>query len=101
MAAKRKMNVKEKRGIKSSYNSSCVARTAKGALHIAQQPSQLHLPNNLSQGFLLHSGISQGPRNLENPIPISSLLAPTLADYEKLLFYYGKQRILAVNQSFC
>ena len=66
----------------------------------SQQPSQLHLPNNLSQGFLLHSGISQGPRNLENPVPPSSLLAPSLADLEKLLFYYENGTIFSLAQDF-
>ena len=44
----------------------------------AQQARSVFLPNNLSQGILLHFGVRQCLRNLENMILIPSSLGPTL-----------------------
>ena len=52
----------------------------------AQQPSCPDYPKNLSQGFQLFSGVRLGLGILENMVSISSLLGPSLTDFEKLLF---------------
>ena len=52
----------------------------------AQQPSSPDYPKNLSQGFQLFSGVRLGLGNLENMVSISSLLGPSLTDFEKLPF---------------
>ena len=61
----------------------------------AQLTSSLHLLHNLWQMFCINSGVSQGPANMKNQVRRSGLVAPSLARYEKLLFYYEKSWILA------
>ena len=68
----------------------------------AQVTSSLLLPYNWSQAFLPVSGISQGTRNLENPVSISSYLGPSLV-LVHLHFFKRKTEItdkIAVFSSF-
>ena len=66
----------------------------------SQLPSSVHLPKNLSQGFHPHSRISEGPRDLKNPLPMSSLLVLSSAGFEKLSFYNEKRAIFQQYSGF-